>query len=124
MAPNEVNVVIPEVPPYPGLPEAIKKKWRQTYEQTFLQARHEKPNEGHLWAQSALIEANRLFRVPKLEDHADALDLEDWQVILREERDGRLNIVTIDGRKYSFAIPRRAAAAPPKPPEGQIQERK
>ena len=68
--------------------------------------------------QAARIEANKLLSVPAPQSYAEAIALPQWQLLVRRERDAagdatgrRLTGVTIDGNKFSFAVPAKAAAA-------------
>lgn len=90
----------------------------KTYEDALEQAKVDNPEGFH--RQAATREATRHFRVPALKSHADAMRLERWQYLQRDEVSAEkvasmgyetqgpgvhLRVVTIDGKKYFFGIP-------------------
>jgi len=109
MAP-ETNVAIPEPPAGWGMPEVWKKKWQAAYAAGLKQARIDSPNDESTQRQTALREANRILFVEPA-NYREAMALEDWQVMKREEVNGNLHVVTAFGRKYDFAVPARGAAS-------------
>lgn len=117
-------IQIPAVPPFPNLPEAKKAEWRKGYAEAFRRAQADQPNESNQWAQLALREANRMFRVAEPADYEAAMELEDWQFVLREERGDELKLVTLDGKKCSFPVSRRAARQAAGPATKEKKEEK
>jgi hypothetical protein len=103
-----------EIPAAPaGLPAALEKKWKQTYESAFKEAQEESPDDLTTQRQLALREANRLLKTPELTSYNQTMDLEDHHFVLREpSKDGKtLRVVTRHGRKYTFPIPAKAQKA-------------
>jgi len=96
-------VKIPEAPA--GIPASVAKKWKETYVAALAEATNDFPNDAIQQKQTALREANRLLRVPEPRSHKDAMALEGWHVAHREEKDGHLRVVTIDGKKFRFPVP-------------------
>lgn len=105
----EERIVIPTAPHFEGLPENIRARWRETYAKAFKQALIDSPNDVIAQRQAAEREANRIFRVDELLSYKDAMALENWKVLHRREVNGELKIVTIDGRKFSFPVPRNSS---------------
>jgi hypothetical protein len=106
--PDEKDVVkIPDAPA--GIPPAVAKKWKEVYSQALIEAANDCPNDAIQQKQAALREANRLLRVPEPKSHADAVALADWHVMHREEKDGHLRVVTIEGKKFKFPVPKKSA---------------
>jgi hypothetical protein len=105
MPPTTVN--IPEVPS--GLPAAIVKRWKDTYEQAHRESQNDEPEQPSLWAQVALRAANKTLKVRDPETREEAMKLEDWQIAFRGEKKTVagtvLNVVTRDGKKFSFPVP-------------------
>jgi len=101
-----------------GLPESKKREWRDSYARAFKQAQIDRPEDPLEQRATATREANRIFRVGEVASYEQAMALPDWQVHIngdgtraRFERNGELRLVTIDGRKFAFPIPRKASKA-------------
>jgi hypothetical protein len=95
------------------------KQWAAAYTKALAQARLDYPDNASAQRTAALKAANALLAVPAPTSAAEIAKLEEWQVLLREDRivngvSTRI-CVTADGRKFSFPIP---AAAEPKAPKG------
>jgi hypothetical protein len=105
---NEVKVEVPNPPS--GIPEELATKWKQTYEESFLEAVGDFPNDHIQHKQTATREANKLLKVKKPESYEEAMRIPKWQVAHRQERDGVLNVVTFDGNKYKFDVPQQRKA--------------
>jgi hypothetical protein len=105
MAEEKEKVNVPAAPSY--LPEAVAKQWSKTYETAYLQAKADNSEGSEIdFTQTALREANRLLRVPVLKSYADAMKAEEWHFIKREVgKDGKLHVVTADGKKHKFDVP-------------------
>ncbi len=101
---SEKEVKIPAAPA--ELPAGLHKKWAATYLTAFQQVKadDENANDGDCH-QAARREANRMLRVEAPTSHKEAMALPDWHCHLREEVDGVLKVVTIDGKKYRFDVP-------------------
>ncbi len=112
---SEATIAVPEPPPVAGLPENVKKQWKETYLAAYKQAQIDQSTESNMWPQTATREANRILRVPELTGYEQAKALPAWQIVHRDERDGRLRVVTSDGRKYLFDVPKAPADAPKAP---------
>jgi hypothetical protein len=102
------KIQIPDAPA--GLPAAVEKKWKQTYESAFKEAQEESPDDLTTQRQLALREANRLLKTPELTSYSQAMDIEDFHFLLREpSKDGKtLRVVTRHGKKYNLPIPAKA----------------
>jgi hypothetical protein len=109
---KEINV--PAAPAV--LPEDLRKKYASTYTAAFKEAKADDENasDGDCH-QAARKEANRLLRVAEPTTHAEATKLPKWHVHHSKEEDGVLKIVTIDGKKYKFDVPKKPA--PPAEPK-------
>jgi|SRR5579864_3960678 len=117
------KVNVPEPPKH--LPADLQEKWAAVYEKTHLQSQDDNPDGGDSTHQyNALKEANRLLRVEPPKSHSEAMKLRDHEVAKREVgfidaqgkrvNDGVLRVVTTDGKKYKFPVPKGGqAAAPP-----------
>jgi hypothetical protein len=106
--------IVIEIPAPPaGLPPAIEKKWKDTYEAAFKEAQEESPDDLTTQRQLALREANRLLKTPELESYSQTMGLEKFHFVLREpSKDGStLRVVTRHGKKYTFPIPAKAQKA-------------
>ena len=101
MATEEIN--IPEAPKC--LPAKQQDEWKKSYEKAFRQALRDYPENDTQQRQFAMREANRLLSVPEPKSHEEASALPAHQVMLREEVEGELRIVTTDGKKYAFPVP-------------------
>jgi len=93
------KIAVPEAPGI--LPAALQEKWRATYEKTFTQSESDSPNEPGVHPQIALRAANALLAFDKPKSYAEAMAMPDWQIVKREERDGKLIVVTIEARGKS-----------------------
>ncbi len=104
---TDKEVIIPAAPS--ALPAGLQKKWAATYNSAFLQCKADDENasDGDCH-QAARREANRLLKVEAPTSHKEAMALPDWHCHHREEKDGVLRVVTIDGKKYSFDVPKSA----------------
>lgn len=96
---------IPEAPNFPGLPASVREEWRKRYASAFERAQKNHPNEPTRQHQVASTEANRIFDVQTPQSYAEAMKLEPWQCLLREDSGGKLAVVLIDGRKFVFDAP-------------------
>jgi hypothetical protein len=103
-----------EAPPAPaGIPALVAKKWKKAFEDAFEEAQNDFPDDLPAQRQAAFREANRLLKTPELTSYSDAMDLEDFHVVLREPSiDGKtLRVVTRHGKKYNLPIPAKAQKA-------------
>jgi hypothetical protein len=100
---------IPDAPSV--LPPGLQAKWKDTYAKAHAEAVNDFPDDTIQQRQTALREANRMIRAPKLESFEDAKKLAKYLVHASEEKDGVLKLVTIDGKKYKFPVPTNAVAA-------------
>jgi hypothetical protein len=105
-----------EVPAAPaGLPAAVEKRWKETYVAAYKEAQTDEPEQSSAWPQYALRAANKTLRVPEPENYKDAMRLEPWQFIHRDEKDEKgkrvLKLVTRDGKKFTFEVPESAKKA-------------
>jgi hypothetical protein len=107
----EPKLVIPEASKL--MPPAMQKKWKATYAEAFEEAKASGQGAESDWHQAARCEANRLLKVPVPKTYEDAMALPDWQCVLRKTEGGVLKLVTIDGRKYTFDVPKKAQSTPP-----------
>lgn len=95
---------IPDAPSV--LPAGLQAKWKDTYRKAYEEAQNDFPNDAIQQRQTALREANRLLRVTPPEDYRAAKALPKYQVHSSAELGGVLKLVTIDGKKYNFPIPK------------------
>jgi hypothetical protein len=111
------KIQVPDAPSM--LPAKQKKEWVARYEEAFLEAKEDGSKGDGDCRQFALREANRMLRVPVLKSVDDVKKLEPFHVHHQVEKNGKLIIVTIDGKKYSFDAPEKKAATPaiPAPPK-------
>ncbi len=101
-----VRSEIPMAPQFPGLPESKQREWRELYAKALKQAKIDHPEDGMEQRAVATREANRIFRVDELRNYREAMALESWQVLHLQQMGDQLKVVTIDGKKYSFDVPR------------------
>ena len=117
------QIQVPDFPEMPtamgAAPFAVKEQWAKTYAEGIKQARIDAPEDVKAHHQSALKEANRMFRISEPISYKEALAMDDWKLTERMERNGKLVVKTIDGKDYSFAIPGAVSDGPkqktPKP---------
>lgn len=112
-------VNVPDAPAL--LPQDLRKKWQDEYVTGYKEAAADSSRGEGERAQHALREANRVLRVTAPGNLDEAKALPEWQVSHREEVEvtrmqGReavkkkvLKVVTIDGKKYEFAVPKSAS---------------
>jgi hypothetical protein len=119
---DEEVMTVPDAPGF--LPAAEQKKWQATYSAAFKRAQSEMPDHAHQWRGIAEREANRMLRAPEPKSYEEAMAMpahlcslpripEDAHPVTgkpkltdtREVVDGKLRLVTIDGRKHEFAAP-------------------
>jgi hypothetical protein len=111
------KIEIPEAPG--GLPAAVQKKWKATYESAFREAQDDYPEDIITQKQTALREANKTLRFADPKTYDEAMALESWHVVLRAPSDDgkTLRVVTRHGKKFTFPIPEKKqnppAANPP-----------
>jgi hypothetical protein len=136
---EKLEFEVPNPPEHTGalaeLPATVKKAWRAAYSATYIKAAADTENSSERHG-IALREANRLIKVEEPEDHEDAYEIPDWQVMKREEveykdmpkhaqdevkaADGRksgqyVRVYTTDGKEYFFPVPeKKAKPAEPK----------
>lgn len=121
MAGDEKKVVVPEPPGY--LPDELKKKWSAAYAAAHAAASEEQDAIGR--HQAALKEANKVLRIVPPRSYDEAMNLKDHEVAHRKVGrhdyasnslvdDGVLRVVTADGKKYQFPVPKgkQATATP------------
>jgi hypothetical protein len=98
---NESKVQVPTAPAI--LPADLQSKWAKDYREAY--ERHAEENvdlsEGEHHGHAAR-EANRVLRVPAPKSISDVEKLPKWQILARREKNGKLSIVTADGKKYEF----------------------
>lgn len=91
----------------------MRAQWRSNWQKAFKQAQIDHPGDDITQRAVATREANRVFRVDEPTSYEEAMALEDFKVLDRKPvAGGKLAVVTIDGKKYSFDVPAAAAAAP------------
>ena len=105
MPPTEV-VSIPSAPEH--MSDKAAKQWAAAYAKAFTQAKLDYPgNEAHQRT-VALKAANALLTVPAPTSADEIATLQEWQVMLREDRIVKNVLtrvcVTTDGRKYAFPV--------------------
>lgn len=105
------------IPNPPGsLPDAVQEKWKKAYAAAFAQAKNDEPDGPEsAWRHVANREANKVLRFIDPSNYDEAMALEDWQVIRREEQKTAsgvvLKVVTRHGRGFSFPVPPKKATA-------------
>jgi hypothetical protein len=95
------------------LPPKLQSDWRKKYVGAYKQSQADYPDNPVLQEQFALREANLMLRSPELKSYQDAVDLQEHQLARthegkparQETEDGKLKVVTADGKKYSFDVP-------------------
>lgn len=102
---------VPAVPHFEGMPRDFASRWETAFVKALRQAEINHPGDETEQRAVATREANRLFAVEEPETYEQAVALEPWKVLQRRESEGKLKLVTIEGKKYSFAIPARKEAA-------------
>jgi hypothetical protein len=103
--------IIPNAPSF--LPPAKQAEWKKKYEEAFKQAQKDEPEDVSAQHRAAQREANRMLRVPEITSAEQAQGMDAHLFIKREEKDGVLKVVTIDGNKYSFKVAKAAAKPTP-----------
>src|SRR4051812_34772933 len=100
----------PEPPPHFG--RAMVKKWNDVFDQALKDLAGQYADDPGGLRQAAVREANRLQRVPAPRNYDEAMKLEEHQFILRKiGEDGRLRVLTSEGREHFFKVPAGAPAA-------------
>ena len=99
----ETKVAVPAAPSV--LPEEVAKKWAAEYEEAYKEAARDENNNESACQGYALRQANRHLRVAEPKSLGD---LKPWQIYSKKEKDGKVTVVTIDGRKYRFDAPKAA----------------
>ncbi len=98
--------VIPNPPTY--LSTSGQKRWSATYQKALAQAKLDLPRNESAQRAAALKAANALLVVPAPTSAAEIDTLEEWQVMKRETRVIKGEViricVTTDGRKYKFPV--------------------
>lgn len=101
------NPIIPVAPQH--MSDKAAKQWTAAYNKALAQAKIDYPENESAQRTVALKAANALLAVPAPQSADDIAKLQEWQVVLREDRvvkDVPTRVcVTTDGRKYSFPIP-------------------
>jgi hypothetical protein len=92
-------------PEIAGAPRDLQRQWQGIYDKELAQAKVDSPNDPHAQTQAARRAANRLISVDPPENYAAAMKLEPWKFLKREAADGKLCIVTIDGKKLFYDVP-------------------
>jgi len=110
--PEEITTPMPPK----RLPAKEQAAWKKKYVEAFRQAQADNPDNEPQQRQYALREANRMLKVPEPDSYADAMALPEHQLAVmqdekgksvpaRYEKEGKLKVVTSDGKKYSFDVP-------------------
>jgi len=102
---------VPAAPQFPGMPRDFAARWENAYVRAFKQAEVNHPGDDTEQRAVATREANRLFAVYEPESYEEAMAIESWKVLHRDEFGTELRVVTIDGKKYRFPLPARKAEA-------------
>jgi hypothetical protein len=106
----QVEIPTPIAGSHP-LPAAVEKKWKEAWLVAYSQAREDEPEGKEVrWRHAANRAANKTLRFADPTNFEEAMALESWKVIRREEEDtvaGRmLKIVTRHGRGHAFPVPK------------------
>ena len=102
-----------KVPPAPAvLPAKLQEQWKKTWLKEFKQAQIDKPNDETEQVAIANKLANRILSPDEPESYEEAMALPDWQIMHRGEKKGKLWVVLINAKKFSFDIPPEKAAKP------------
>ena len=108
------QIVIPPAPSFPGFGPELQETWCKTYKAAVTEYRLLMMESGKQELADDLSDqekagrraANRILRVPVVASYDEAMALEPWQFVRRETTDAAtLKLVTIDAKKYLFAIP-------------------
>jgi hypothetical protein len=108
------EITIPDAPAL--LPAELQQQWKKTWLKEFKQAQIDHPGDEPEQQSTAARMANRLLSPDEPESYEDAIAMPNWQCMQRIEKNGKLWVVTINGKKFSFDIPasaKSAAAAKP-----------
>jgi hypothetical protein len=88
--------------------DKASKQWAAAYTKAFAQAKLDYPDNESAQRTVALKSANALLAVPAPTSADEIAKLQEWQVLLREDRTIKSVptrvCVTVDGRKYAFPI--------------------
>lgn len=97
---------IPDAPKH--MSAKAQKQWQATYVKALEQAEIDYPNDASAQRRAAYKAANVLLAVPAPKSAKDIDALDDWQVLVREERTidnvPHKICVTTDGRKYAHPV--------------------
>jgi hypothetical protein len=104
-----VKFEVPEAPDFPGFTASMRATWRQTWRRAFIQAQNDFPDDAPAQTQAANREANRPLTIEPPRNYKEAMELEPRQFVKREiAENGQLKVVTIDGKKLFYDVPKSA----------------
>jgi hypothetical protein len=99
--------------PVPAAPEVLPEKdqaqWKQTWVKEFKQAQIDHPGDDTAQRAMATRIANRALNPDEPGSYEQAAALPAWQCVARAERNGKLSVVLINSKKFSFNVPAKAA---------------
>ena len=105
------TAVVPNAPEH--MSDRAGRQWQAAYTKALAQAKLDYPDNESAQRAVALKAANTLLAVPAPTSADEIAKLQEWQVLLREDRvikDVLTRVcVTVDGRKYAFPIPSAAS---------------
>lgn len=98
------QITVPAAPEV--LPEKEQAHWKQTWLKEFKQAQLDHPGDETQQRAVAARVANRALNPDNPETYEQAIALPAWQCVSRVEKNGRLSVVVINSKKFSFDVPK------------------
>lgn len=90
------------------LPEQNQAQWKQTWLKEFKQAQLDHSGDETQQRAVATRIANRALNPDDPETYEQAIALPAWQCVSRVEKNGKLFVVVINSKKFSFDVPAKA----------------
>jgi hypothetical protein len=99
----EKEIPIPDAPRL--LPTQHQVEWKKTWLKEFKQAQVDHDGDESKQRAVATRAANRVLNPDDPTSYEEAEALPDWQVVSRVIKNGKLFVVLINSKKFSFEIP-------------------
>jgi hypothetical protein len=91
------------------LPAEAVQLWRNSFASAYKSERDDYPAKPQRWRKAAIKAAAKAIAISQLESFEDAMKLQPWQFIYREQvttdHGQVLKVVTSEGKKYYFPVP-------------------
>jgi hypothetical protein len=104
-----MDTIVDMPKPPAHLPAEAVQLWKNGFAWAYKSEKDDYPTKPQRWRKAAIKAAAKAIAIPQLESFTDAMKLDPWQFIYREQVKADnglvLKVVTCEGKKYSFPVP-------------------